>query len=55
MRVTVGSVFALMLVGFAFLVMKRAALSRTRRGGGCSLLSLVSVGGSVFNDANSIG
>ena len=40
MRVAVGSVFALMLAGFAFLVMKRAALSRPRTGGGFSLFEL---------------
>jgi hypothetical protein len=53
MRVAVGSVFAVMVAGFAFLVMKWAALW-TRRGGGFSLLRLVSVGGSVFNDASLI-
>ena len=55
MRVAVGSIFAVMLLSFAFLVMKWAALARTRIGGGFSLLSLVFVGGSVFNDASAIG
>jgi hypothetical protein len=54
-RVAVGSVFAVVLADFACLVMEWAALSRTRKGGGSSLLSLVSLGGRVFSDASSIG
>ena len=54
-RVAVGSFFAVVLADFAFLVMEWAALSRPRRGGGFSLLSLVSLGGRVFSDAGSIG